>query len=289
MNVTSTTPNKRSRMLIGATALTVATALSLGIPITIANAQTVIGVVDSQTIADIQRDRLVALTLVKTAGNPYDDGTIPPIAGVSFTVKRVEGVDLSTEAGWATAREITVGEAQAHGFTHDFTAVTNAEGEAFFSGLPVGLYLISETPVPVAGLETPEIIDFLITLPTGDYDGESWDYNVHVKAKSEAVASHTPTTPTTPTTPREPVASYTPPRPTLPNITVVTTRPTEPVASHNPPRQIPAQPPREAVASHSPGRQVLASTGADVIGIAALALILIGGGAFLVMRSRRKQ
>lgn len=188
MNMTSTT----SKIIA---AMVVAALISLGIPMTMGSAQTVIGVVDSQAIADIDTNRTVDLTIIKTPGNPYDDGTAPTIAGVSFTIKRVQGIDLTTEAGWATAREISVPEAQQRGYTHEFTARTNAQGEASFTGLPIGLYLVSETPVPVAGRDTPVIVDFLITLPTGDSDGQSWNYNVFVKAKSEEVASFTPTPP----------------------------------------------------------------------------------------------
>ena len=278
MNMTSTT----SKIIA---AMVVAALISLGIPMTMGSAQTVIGVVDSQAIADIDTNRTVDLTIIKTPGNPYDDGTAPTITGVSFTIKRVQGIDLTTEAGWATAREISVPEAQQRGYTHEFTARTNAQGEASFTGLPIGLYLVSETPVPVAGRDTPVIVDFLITLPTGDSDGQSWNYNVFVKAKSEEVASFTPTptpsstTPTTPTTtPRETVASHTPP----PRTSVGTTpRPTEQVAAHLPPGG-------GSAASYTPGRQGLASTGADIAGLLVIALMLIGGGVFLVMRSRKE-
>ena len=270
-------------------AMVAAAVLSLGIPMTTGSAQTVIGMVNSQAIADIDQSRTVDLTIIKTPGNPYDDGTEPVIEGVTFTLKQVQGINLTTEAGWAAAREITVPEAQERGFTHDVTAVTNAAGEAFFAGLPIGLYLVSETPVPVMGMDPPVIVDFLITLPTGDNDGESWDYNVFVKAKSEEVASFTPTsTPTTTTrtttTPRETVGSHTPP----PRTTVTTSpRLREQVAAHVPPQQ--NSPPGGSVVSHTPGRQVLASTGADTAGLIAIALILLGGGALLVMRSRRQR
>lgn len=277
MNTTSKTP----KLIV---AMVAATIFSLGVPMTMGSAQTVIGVVDSQAIADIDNARTVDLTIIKTPGNPYDDGTEPMIEDVTFTIKRIQGINLTTESGWASAREITVPQAQARGFTHDFTAVTNAQGEAQFIGLPIGLYLVSETPVPVVGMDPPEIVDFLITLPTGDNDGESWDYSVFVKAKSEEVASFTPTSTPTTTTPRETVVSHTPP----PRITVTTTpRPREQVASHVPPRQ--NSPSGESVASHTPGRQVLASTGADIAGLIAIALILLGGGALLVMRSRKER
>lgn len=296
MNVTSITPRKRTAVLRGATALTIIATLSLGVPATVGSAQTVIGVVNSQAVTDIDSSRLVSLTIIKTPGNPYDDesGQLPPIQGVTFTVQRVQGINLATEAGWETARDIELDEARERGFTHTFTAVTNADGEAYFPNLPVGLYVISETPVRVPGQPTPEIIDFMITLPTGDYDGVNWDYDVQVRAKSEEVAGSTPTpttTPTTPgttttrtTTPTETVASYTP----TPRTTPVTSppRPTEQVAAYVPPRP---GGPGESVASYGPGRQSLASTGADVAGIVAFALILIGGGLYLVMRNRRRE
>lgn len=264
----------RSRRARGAVALVAAAAITFGAPAAVSSAATVIGVVDSQAISEIDTDRRVNLTLIKTPVNPNDDRDTPApiIEGVTFTVKRVAGVDLGTEAGWALARSLSPAEAAARGFTHEFSARTDAEGRAYFHDLPVGLYLVSETPVRIPGHEPEEIVDFLITLPTGNVDGSSWDYDVLVNAKSEGVTTRPPIIPPIP------VPSFPPP-------------PTATQTLQPPPSEAPPGAPGEnteppAGSGTQAGDSALANTGADVVWLVGIALLLIGGGALLI-RSRR--
>lgn len=267
---------KSSRILRGLSVLTVTAALSLGVSTAVVDARTVFGVIKTQTVSEINADRTVNLTVIKTAENPFDDGTDPQdvvVSGITFTIKRLSGIDLTTESGWATARDISIAQAQAHDYSGTYSAVTNVAGEATFSNLPIGLYLVHETPLTTPGPEDLQIVDFLITLPTGDSDGVNWDYDVQVKSKSEAAL---PTTPTKPTTPTSTVTKT--PNTTTRTQTAIPQVPVSPVPTQIALAQTPT---REA------GQQGLASTGANVLGMLGFALLLIGAGTFLVLRSRK--
>lgn len=255
MNMTSN--NKRTtRLTRAAASIAVVAAMSLGGTAMVADARTVIGVVDSQAVSAIDPARSIDLTLIKTPPNPYDDvpvGDIPGgvIEGVTFTVRKVNDVDLTTETGWARARGMSVAEARQRGFSEEHTAVTDAEGKAYFTGLSVGLYLVTETPPANPNVNYERSAEFLITLPTGGDDGEHWNYDVTVYTKDKVK----PTKPPKPTDPPTPT-----PTPTTPAAPV-------PDKGTTPP----------------PG---LAMTGANVAGLGALALALIVGGALLVRRRR---
>ncbi|MFP7365117.1 pilin N-terminal domain-containing protein [Corynebacterium callunae] len=267
---------KSSRALRGLGILTITAALTFGAPTAVVDARTVFGVIKTQVVTDINANQTVNLTVIKTAENPFDEEVKPEdvvVSGITFTIMRLSGVDLTTESGWATARDISIAQAQAHEYSGTYSAVTNAEGEVTFNNLPIGLYLVHETPLTTPGPEDLQIVDFLITLPTGDNDGLNWDYDVQVNSKSEAALPATPTKPTTPnSTITRPSSTTTRTQSALPQV------PTSPAPTQIALAQTPT---REA------GQQGLASTGANVLGMLGFALLLIGVGFFLVMRSRK--
>jgi fimbrial isopeptide formation D2 family protein/LPXTG-motif cell wall-anchored protein len=136
-----------------------------------------------------------------TPTNPFPTGqelaTPPadPLAGAVFTATLVQGVDLTTAAGWTQAAQLTPAQAAQQPNTVSFTSsASNAAGVATFSpdpatypnGLPIGLYLIRETTLP-AGV-TNGSAPFLVTLPlpTGaaGSPANQWIYDVHVYPKN---------------------------------------------------------------------------------------------------------
>lgn len=123
-----------------------------------------------------------------------------PIAGVTFTVKRVQGIDLTTNAGWlaadeladdyaaATPTDVASAEAAVSGATPAYTLgagdsrVTGADGQVVFDDLPLGLYLVEETDVPPGVTRSAP---FFVTLPLSDpVDGDEWLYDVFVYPKN---------------------------------------------------------------------------------------------------------
>ncbi|MEV8150629.1 SpaH/EbpB family LPXTG-anchored major pilin [Arthrobacter sp. NPDC080073] len=153
-------------------------------------------VVDSGTGVTNPVPRTASLTIHKyqkpaTATSLPNDGTaltaaqlqgLTPISGVTFTVQKINNIDLTTNAGWAAAAALTPAQAASRAAVPGTTAMTGATGTASLSGLPLGLYLVTETSYP-AGI-TPSA-PFLVTLPMTDpAGGNGWIYDVNVYPKN---------------------------------------------------------------------------------------------------------
>lgn len=111
---------------------------------------------------------------------------LTPLAGVTFTLRSVGGIDLATNAGWDEVGDLTADDVLADPASYPLTAAgsgaTNAAGDLSFPGLPLGVYLVTETDPgtnPIAQPAAP----FLVTmpLPTGD---STWLYDVNVYPKN---------------------------------------------------------------------------------------------------------
>lgn len=133
--------------------------------------------------------------------NPFSTGQelanppADPLPGAQFTATLVSGVDLTTPEGWTTAAQLTPAQAAQRPNTVVFTStVTNSAGIATFpvdagtypDGLPIGLYLVTETQLPPGA--TNPAAPFLVTLPlpTGvaGAPANQWIYDVHVYPKN---------------------------------------------------------------------------------------------------------
>lgn len=120
-------------------------------------------------------------------GLPVSTSGLTPVAGVTFTAKRVPGIDLTTSVGWDSARALTLSQAAA-AVQHQpvaGTGVTDAAGQLSLP-LAVGLFYVEETAVPngtVAGAP------FLVTLPLPHPTANQWLYTVHVYPKNARVSA----------------------------------------------------------------------------------------------------
>jgi fimbrial isopeptide formation D2 family protein/LPXTG-motif cell wall-anchored protein len=127
-----------------------------------------------------------AATGLPNDGTQVDPGLLAgldPIAGVEFSIRQVPGIDLTTNAGWQAAADLTVPAATAAASgVPPITRTTDAAGVAGFAGLPLGLYLVEETLYPSGAVPAAP---FLVTLPlTHPTDLSSWLYDVHVYPKN---------------------------------------------------------------------------------------------------------
>lgn len=127
-----------------------------------------------------------------------------PIAGVTFTIKQVKTIDLTTQQGWKDAGTLattyngenhtTIGTAESdvtgakdntgsnYTLTTAGTATTAADGTVTFPNLPLGVYLVEETATP-SGV-TPSA-PYLVTLPITDPSSTSkWNYDVYTYPKN---------------------------------------------------------------------------------------------------------
>ncbi|MCM3500785.1 SpaH/EbpB family LPXTG-anchored major pilin [Microbacterium sp. P26] len=156
---------------------------------------------------NIDSDQTRTLTIHKhalgpsTPLNPISTGQqlasppADPLSGAQFTATLVSGIDLTTAAGWTQAASLTPAQAAQRPNTVSFvSSVSNAAGVSTFSpdpalypsGLPIGVYLITETQLPATA--TNPAAPFLLTLPTptgaAGSPANQWIYDVHVYPKN---------------------------------------------------------------------------------------------------------
>ncbi|WEK61582.1 MAG: SpaH/EbpB family LPXTG-anchored major pilin [Candidatus Microbacterium colombiense] len=182
-----------TRRRLGAGLLAGAIAVALGLAA--AAPASAAPLVDPDAIGSITVHKLQAPdspTGLPNNGTPVDTTGLTPLAGVGFQVRQVTGIDLSTNSGWADASTLSdvFDAADAEGSITDAgfalatgsSLVTDAAGQAAFTGLPVGLYLVEETSFP-AGV-TPSA-PFLVSVPLTDPENlDAWLYDVHVYPKN---------------------------------------------------------------------------------------------------------
>jgi fimbrial isopeptide formation D2 family protein/LPXTG-motif cell wall-anchored protein len=105
-----------------------------------------------------------------------------PIEGAGFTLYKVNGVDLTTTAGWDEASKAKADDYTGTALTQiGDEKFTNAAGEIDWGNLDLGLYKVRETSLPAA--VTAGTADFLVTLPLPKGNGD-WLYDVNVYPKN---------------------------------------------------------------------------------------------------------
>lgn len=129
-------------------------------------------------------------------GTVQDTTGLTPLDGVGFTVYKVDPIDLTSNAGWAAASDLSGvfdgTEASITGAGYTTTAVggelfTDANGEVTISSLDLGLYYVVETSPTVGGTA---VKPFLVSVPITDPDNlNAWLYDVHVYPKNSIVTA----------------------------------------------------------------------------------------------------
>lgn len=125
------------------------------------------------------------------ANGTEQDLTLTPMAGVGFVVYKVDQIDLTKNAGWKKAAELSYAfdgtTDSITGLGYTVTAVgserfTDSVGEIGYTDLPLGLYYVVETS-PKPG--STAVASFLVTVPLTDpVDTDTWLYDVHVYPKN---------------------------------------------------------------------------------------------------------
>ena len=189
----SNVSSRRFSALLAAVAVAVLAMLGLARPATAASP----GLPDPSKTANLHITKEATPGTTVGNGTQQDPGN-PPIAGVTFTIKQVNTIDLTTQAGWNAADALSTtyntaapnnpGDAETAvtgaGYTlgAGSSQTTDAAGKVDFTNLPLGLYLVEETNAP-AGV-TPSA-PFLVTLPLTDPDNlNAWMYDVYVYPKN---------------------------------------------------------------------------------------------------------
>lgn len=172
-------PGRLRRLAASFGVLAVGTALAFGS----AGPASALPNIDPEATGSITIHKLaepVAPTSLPNNGSVVDTGDIPTINGVTFTAQQVN-IDLTDSANWQGLEDYTVLEAQGNLTGLPKTEVTAGAGVAAFTGLPVGLYLVTETDTGANGIAFRGA-PFLVTIPLAL--NNDWNYDVHVYPKN---------------------------------------------------------------------------------------------------------
>lgn len=139
------------------------------------------------------------LTVQIPQPNPYDDvpaGSLPEPTGVGFevTLRQVNGLSVAD-----FNPKMPPDDARAMGLGEPVSALSDANAQAVFTGLPEGVYVVSTKAPDNPAYRKAYIDDFLVSIPVGgNCIGE-------VAAKIHYTPTPTPSVPPTPTpTPTKP-------------------------------------------------------------------------------------
>ena len=153
--------------------------------------------VSAGTLANMPTDNL-SLTIHKfannnpgTAGNGTQledtSGLGAALQGAQFKLEKVNGIDLSTQAGWIEAEKLQKSNGAGATYTDVTSGTTDANGELTFDGLPIGLYRVTETKAPEG--HRISAAPFFVALPMTDpVELNDWMSNVHVYPKNNKTA-----------------------------------------------------------------------------------------------------
>nr|WP_250544022.1 SpaH/EbpB family LPXTG-anchored major pilin [Canibacter zhuwentaonis] len=112
------------------------------------------------------------------------------IAGVEFKIQKLD-LDLTQNTDWMTLKNLTVDQAKNRVVAgSETTQTTNDNGEATFSDLDIGAYLVTETQAPDNVVK--KAAPFIVTVPHPN-GNNTWNYNVHVYPKNTVSAKPTKT------------------------------------------------------------------------------------------------
>lgn len=140
----------------------------------------------------IHKYEMEDISLATVRGNGEETTDIPetaiPYADVTFKLTRV--ADLVTNGKVNKTYYTTDGiklptpsEAKEMSAIATYTKTTDSNGEATFTDLPLGIYLVQETHAPSQTVK--KVADFVVSIPMTDSTGTAWNYNVHAYPKNE--------------------------------------------------------------------------------------------------------
>ncbi|RSZ64738.1 isopeptide-forming domain-containing fimbrial protein [Corynebacterium hylobatis] len=179
---------KKTHKRISAAVLSLALGFSVaGAPVLAPMAAAQISTNQASTV-DLGAD--VSLTINKYEGLPVTDpadlDNLERLEGFNFLIEKVEGIDLSTTAGWQAVADLNAADTSGLILTEVDTVPTDTSGVATIdSDTPdfgVGVYLVTEQPMPGYTVAAP----FFVTLPFTDTDTGVWNYDQVVHPKNQA-------------------------------------------------------------------------------------------------------
>nr|WP_250544245.1 SpaH/EbpB family LPXTG-anchored major pilin [Canibacter zhuwentaonis] len=142
---------------------------------------------------DTNRQGSIIVHKHKQQGPPGAPGTGQPenpapagdaIAGVEFKIQKLN-LDLTKNTDWNTLKTLTVDQAKTRVAGSETIKTTDNNGEATFSDLDIGAYLVTETNAPAGVVK--KAAPFIVTVPHPN-GNNTWNYDVHVYPKNTVSA-----------------------------------------------------------------------------------------------------
>lgn len=186
---------RRIQLIVALVFTVVAVLGSLTIP-TPASASVTMGSIDPSAVGILtihrtagSEDALTRQPTFGTSGSALDqsNGGGTPVPGSTFTLSRIDGVDLTTPEGQQLASELMADVARASAMASQpiTSQPTDSSGITQFSDLPVGLYLLREVTTPEG---VGPVRDLVIPLPVPDpMSPDRWIYTIDVYPKPFSV------------------------------------------------------------------------------------------------------
>lgn len=249
---------KRKKLVLIRLAMAAVMGMTILCPSPVAFARPAVSA-DSVQASTIDPTRTASLT-IEFKNSPTASGTL---SGIPVRIARISNIDLTTQEGWLAASKLSVAEALQQPEAQSWQAKTDNAGRVRFDNLPIGLYKVQ----PVAGSDHG-FEPFIVPLPSSAQTGE-WNYDLVVHPKPKHKEDDDPTKPWWDST--------------LPPLPPKTPHPPQPATSApSAPNPQPDKPDKKNLTS-SP----LARTGASVIGVVLLGVLLAALGFGAVMWNKK--
>lgn len=180
---------KKTHKRISAAVLSLALGFSVaGAPALTPMASAQISATQPASTVDLGAD--VYLTITKYEGLPVTDPAdlddLNRLAGFDFLIQQVDGIDLSTTAGWEAVADL---DADTSGLTLTDVATVTTDGNGVATidttttpAFGVGVYLVTEQAKSGYTVAAP----FFVTLPFTDSETGVWNYSQVVHPKNQA-------------------------------------------------------------------------------------------------------
>lgn len=146
----------------------------------------------------IEANKTGTLTIKKILGDPQLNGGTTHhgapsgdsefLQGATFNIKRLD-IDLTVQQGWRTLNDLVANPEKIEETPDHSTQpaegkrsqTTNAQGEATFDEIPMGVYVVTEEPREGYSTSAP----FLVSLPYSDGNSGKWEYTRTVYPKNQ--------------------------------------------------------------------------------------------------------
>ena len=135
----------------------------------------------TKPLADVKFDIYQVATIEQTQTANGVDVTMTPVAGLG-NVTIDSTTDYNTDTTFKAAVDAAIKNKSLT--TAKDTVTTNSNGQAVFTELDVGVYLVIESDAPAQILPSSRTANFLVSIPMMNDSGDGWQYEITANPKN---------------------------------------------------------------------------------------------------------